>query len=108
MKKNKKPVTRFMDMHSGGELKTAYTHIYIDGSLETAVKTFQEAFGIDPDNQTCDCCGKDFFYDEYENIEEATAYERECEWNDQGYDLKTAKISVDEYVDESSIIWITE
>ncbi|MEY4370943.1 MAG: hypothetical protein RIQ48_659, partial [Pseudomonadota bacterium] len=39
MKKNKKPVTRFMDMYSGGELKTSYTHIYIDGELETAVQT---------------------------------------------------------------------
>ena len=108
MKKNKKPVTRFMDMYSGGELKTAYTHIYIDGTLDKAVETFKGVFGIDPDNQTCDCCGEDFSYAEYENIEEATAYERECEWNDQGYDLKTAKISVNKYFDADDILWITE
>jgi hypothetical protein len=93
----KKPVTRFMDMHSGGHLKTPYTHIYIDEPLTQAVKTFRDLFKRDPDNVTCKCCGEDFVYEEYSSLEEATAYDRKCGWSGKKYDLKNAKISVDEY-----------
>lgn len=86
-----------MDMHSGGYLKTPYTHIYIDEPLGEAVQTFKNLFKRDPDNITCTCCGEDFVYEEYSSIEEATAYDRECGWSAKKYDLKTAKISVDEY-----------
>jgi len=95
----KKPVTRFMDMHSGGHLKTPYTHIYIDEPLGEAVKTFRDLFKRDPDNVTCKCCGEDFVYEEYSSLEEATAYDRKANWDDikQRYSNKTAKISVKEY-----------
>jgi hypothetical protein len=95
----KKPVTRFMDMHSGGHLKTPYTHIYIDEPLTQAVKTFRDLFKRDPDNVTCTCCGEDFVYEEYSSLEEATAYDRKANWDDikQRYANKTAKISVKEY-----------
>lgn len=93
----KKPVTRFMDMHSGGHLKTPYTHIYIDEPLGEAVRTFRDLFRHDPDNITCKCCGKDFFYEEYSSLEEATAHDRECLWSGKKYNLKTARISVDDY-----------
>lgn len=94
--KNKK-YTRFMDMHSGGFLKTPYTHIYIDEPLGEAVKTFKDLFKRDPDNVACTCCGEDFTYEEYSSLEEATAHDRECKWSGKKYDLKTAKISVDDY-----------
>jgi hypothetical protein len=107
--KTKKQVTRFMDMHSGGSLKTSYTHIYIDEPIGEAVRTFKELFKRNPDNITCECCGEDFVYDEYSSLEEATAYDRGCEWHGNRYDEKTAKITVEEYFSgRNKAIFITE
>lgn len=109
MKSKTGKITRFMDMHSGGFLKTPFTHIYIDEPLGEAVKTFKDLFKQDPDAVACNCCGKNFSYDEYESLEEATAYDRGAEWNDHGYDYKTAKISIEEYFSgKNKVIFITE
>jgi hypothetical protein len=109
MKIKNKQITRFMDMHSGGHLKTPYTHIYIDEPLGEAVRTFKELFKRDPNNITCKCCGEDFVYEEYESLEEATAYDRKCEWVEGKYDLSTAKISVEDYFSgNNKVIFITE
>jgi hypothetical protein len=69
-------ITCFMDMHSGGKLKTPFTHIYVDGPLDKALAVFKDTFKRDPNNITCKCCGEDFFYEEYESLEDATAYDR--------------------------------
>jgi hypothetical protein len=107
--KTKGHVTRFMDMHSGGKLKTPFTHIYIDSPLDKALKIFKETFQRDPDNITCKCCGEDFVYDEYNSLEEATAYDRGCEWQGNRYDEKTAKITVEEYFSgRNKALFITE
>jgi len=111
MKTKNKIVTRFMDMHSGGHLKTPYTHIYIDEPIGEAVRTFKELFKRDPDNVTCKCCGEDFVYEEYSSLEEATAYDRKAEWDDikRGYDYGTAKITVEEYFSgNNKVIFVTE
>jgi hypothetical protein len=109
MKIKNKPVTRFMDMHSGGHLKTPYTHIYIDEPIGEAIRTFKELFKHDPDNVTCKCCGEDFIYEEYSSLEEATAYDRDCKWTGKKYDLKDAPISVEEYFSgKNKVIFITE
>lgn len=86
-----------MDMHSGGHLKTPYTHIYIDEPLGEAVKTFMNLFRHDPDNVSCTCCGEDFVYEEYESLEEATAYDRGCKIVNGSYDLNSARKTVDEF-----------
>jgi len=98
MKTNNKTgrVTRFMDMHSGGKLKTPFTHIYVDEPLEEAIKTFKNLFKRDPDNVTCKCCGEDFVYDEYNSLEQATAYDRKCEWGNGKYN-ENGKMTVEEY-----------
>jgi hypothetical protein len=109
IKTKNKLVTRFMDMHSGGHLKTLYTHIYIDEPLGEAVKTFKNLFKRDPGNITCKCCGEDFVYEQYDSLEEATAYDRGAEWSDQGYDYKTVKMSLEEYFSgKNKVIFITE
>ena len=109
MKSKTGKITRFMDMHSGGFLKTPFTHIYIDEPLGEAVKTFKDLFKQDPDAVACTCCGSNFVYEQYDSLEEATAYDRGAEWNDRGYDYKTAKISIDEYFSgENKVIFITE
>jgi hypothetical protein len=102
-------ITRFMDMHSGGRLKTPFTHIYVDAPLKKALEMFKETFKRDPDNVTCKCCGEDFVYEEYSSLEEATAYDRDCPWAGKKYNLKDAALSLEEYFSgENKVIFITE
>jgi hypothetical protein len=101
-------VTRFMDMHSGGKLKTPFTQIYIDAPLKDALDIFKNKFKRDPDNITCKCCGEDFVYEEHESLDEATAYDRKCEWVESKYDLNTAKISTDDYFKNNKVLLVTE
>jgi|LakMenE18May11ns_1017448.scaffolds.fasta_scaffold9958664_16 hypothetical protein len=104
-------VTRFMDMHSGGKLKTPFTHIYVDAPLDKALEIFKDTFKRDPDNITCKCCGEDFVYEEYNSLEEATAYDCKAEWNDtkQRFDYDTAKISIEKYFSgNNKVLFITE
>jgi hypothetical protein len=106
-----KIVTRFMDMHSGGKLKTPFTHIYVDAPLDKALEIFKDTFKRDPDNITCKCCGEDFVYEEYNSLEEATAYDCKAEWNDtkQRFDYDTAKISIEKYFSgNNKVLFITE
>lgn len=109
MKSNTGKVTRFMDMHSGGKLKTPFTHIYVDAPLDEALEIFKDTFERDPNNVTCKCCGEDFVYEEHSSLEEATAYDRECGWVGKRYDLKSAKLSLEEYFSgKNKVIFITE
>ena len=111
MKSKTGKITRFMDMHSGGYLKTPFTHIYIDEPLREAVKTFKEMFKQDPDAVACTCCGGNFVYEEYDSLEEATAYDRNCKFDKESgdYDLNTAEISLEKYFSgNNKVIFITE
>ena len=53
---------RFYDMNSGGMAKTPYETIYIEASFTVAAQVFEEKFGRDPSNVTCECCGPDFSF----------------------------------------------
>ena len=53
--------TKFNDMYSGGSKKTDYEAIFIELPLEKAVEYFEEAFDLDSNNVTCECCGPDFY-----------------------------------------------
>lgn len=111
MKSKTGKITRFMDMHSGGKLKTPFTHIYVDAPLDKALDIFKDTFKRDPDNVTCKCCGEDFVYEEYSSLEEATAYDRECKWDSikQIYDYDTAEVSMEEYFSgKNKVLFITE
>ena len=66
--------TKFFDMCSGGEQKTEFECIVIEGDEETATDIFTRKFGRDPRNVTCRCCGPDFSIGEYDSYDEATAY----------------------------------
>ena len=67
-------VTKFFDMCSGGDAKTEFEVIFIEGDEDTATGIFQRKFGRDPYNVTCQCCGPDFAVDEYDTFEEASSY----------------------------------
>jgi len=70
--------TQFWDMHSGGDQKLDWAHIYIEQPEDEARATFERVFGRDPENVTCRCCGEDYTIQEYDTLEEATAYHRGC------------------------------
>jgi len=76
------PWTRFMDMHSGGGTKEEpYQYIYIQALMEEAKVIFYNRFGHNPERVTCTCCGDDYSISESKTFAEATAYERNCEWD---------------------------
>ena len=73
--------TRFMDMHSGGGAKEApYEYIYIEAPESEAKTIFYNRFGHNPERVSCACCGEDYSISEEESLEQATAFERGCDY----------------------------
>lgn len=101
-------VIQFMDMHSGGKLKLPpYQYIYVEApSKHEATELFTSYFGINPFNITCECCGQDFYIQDFESFDEASAYERHCEWDGEKYILESAKTSILEYLKKKSVLFI--
>jgi hypothetical protein len=79
------PWTHFHDMHSGGGTKEKYGRIFIEAPQAEAEIIFQNRFGHNPNRVSCTCCGPDYSTSEYESLEDATGYERNCECSDDGY-----------------------
>lgn len=72
--------TRFMDMHSGGGTKEPpYEYIYIEAPENEAKVIFYNRFGHNPERVSCTCCGDDYSISEEKSLEQATAYERNCD-----------------------------
>lgn len=98
MKKEKQMQwTQFMDMHSGGGSKEKWEHIYIEAPEDEAKVIFYNRFGHSPERVTCTCCGDDYSLSEYASLREATAYQRNCEYDSkkQMYVEKQEKSKMD-------------
>lgn len=77
-------ITRFMDMHSGGGTKLPpYERIYIEACEDEAIRVFYNRFGRNPNRVTCTCCGEDYSIDEYEDLAQASGFDRNCEYTDE-------------------------
>lgn len=74
----------FSDMHSGGGLKEKpYKNIYIEcHSQQEAEVIFYNRFGHSPCRVTCTCCGEDYSISSDETFEQASAFDRNCRWDD--------------------------
>lgn len=72
--------TEFMDMHSGGGQKEKFAYCFIEAPEDEAKIIFYNRFGHNPERVTCTCCGEDYSISEYKTLEQATAYERNCEY----------------------------
>lgn len=72
--------TEFWDMHSGGSQKEKWHHIYIEAPIEEAKIIFYNRFGHNPERVTCTCCGDDYSISEYESLEQATGFHRDCRY----------------------------
>ena len=75
--------TRFMDMHSGGDLKEKWRYIYIEAPEEEAKVIFYNRFGHNPNRVTCTCCGKDYSISSNKTLKTITAYNRNCAWDEK-------------------------
>jgi hypothetical protein len=73
--------TEFHDMSSGGGSKEPWRHIAIEAVESEARLVFWHKFGHNPDRVTCTCCGPDYSVMESNTLEDVTAYERKCEWD---------------------------
>lgn len=105
-------VTRFKDSFSGGSQKTDYEYIYIEAPFQEAIDHFEERFDRDPRRVTCECCGKDFDIRTYEDIQQATGWERDCTFDD-GWYIEEARDphysqyrTVDEWLDRDDTLYI--
>lgn len=75
--------THFWDMHSGGDTKEPpYEHIYIEASASDAKVIFYNRFGHNPERVTCTCCGEDYSISESSTLDQATAYQRGCAFDE--------------------------
>jgi len=96
--------TLFWDMHSGGSLKEPpYDKIYIEISREVAERVFQAKFGHNPNRVTCTCCGEDYSISDYDTLEEASAYHRNCIWAEPKRPDNYNKLSFQEQCEWSKI-----
>ncbi len=75
--------TLFMDMYSGGDRKEKWPLIFIEAPQEEAEIIFQNRFGHNPHRVSCTCCGEDYMVDEYDSLENATAFYRGCEYDEE-------------------------
>lgn len=75
------PWTYFYDMASGGYQKTDFSYVLIEGGEDRAKDIFEERFGQNPEDTACECCGQNFSIDTYPTLEQATAYERGCRFD---------------------------
>ena len=96
--------TQFWDMNSGGGRKEDFGMCYIEAPVDEARIIFYNRFGHNPDRVSCTCCGADYSIDESESLEQATGYDRGCDYDDTGYVEKHCGESYRPYVAMSDYI----
>lgn len=106
-------VTCFVDMHSGGGQKLDWSYIYIEAPEWLARGYFEKRFDRDPDNITCECCGSDYSVSTAPDLAQATAYHRNCGWDDKTKRYVESPryadvtlLSVGEYLNKADVLFI--
>ncbi len=106
--------THFWDMHSGGGQKEKFGHCYIEAPENEAKIIFYNRFGHNPERVTCTCCGDDYSISEYETLEQASAFQRNCKYEGNAYIEERGEygeyVSLAEYVkhDDVCVIYAAE
>lgn len=98
-------------MHSGGGQKENFSHCFIEAPENEAKIIFYNRFGHNPERVTCTCCGDDYSISEYETLEQATAYERNCKYVKDTYieekgDSYREYLTLPEYLKQSDVLVI--
>jgi hypothetical protein len=105
-----------MDMHGGGSVKyKGFNHIYIQAPFEVAEEVFEKLTGMSPHQETCDCCGSDFWFSggdpsDNDTLAQMTAYDRNCHFDrERGYYVEQKKVySFDPSYDAGPVIPLGE
>lgn len=109
------PWTRFMDMHSGGGAKEDWEIILIEAPADEAEIIFYNRFGHSPSRVSCTCCGDDYSISESETLAQATAYDRNCAYEGDGYYVEKPRsskyttyelIPLDQYITQKNVLLI--
>ena len=106
--------TQFWDMNSGGGLKhPPYRQIYIGAPEEEAIRIFKDHFLDDPQDIACECCGQNYSITESEDLQQATGYQRGCDWSPrrEGYieeprSPTSPLVPLEEYVQQEDVLII--
>jgi hypothetical protein len=86
---------KYMDTYSGGSQKTEWDTIIVEAdSHEEADARFTERTDEDPNNETCDCCGEDFYVTEGASLEAVTLHDRKSGDGHIPLDVYTARPTV--------------
>jgi hypothetical protein len=110
----------FFDMHSGGQTKLVWDRgkavarydtpyakrhelvdidrIYIEATPIDAYRYMEEVLGVEPFGVTCDTCGEDYAEHLYDTLEDATAFDRRRNWQQQG------DVTLEEYLKFPNIL----
>lgn len=104
--------THFWDMHSGGHTKVVIdgrevNHIFIEAPKREAMSVFKSRFGRDANHITCDCCGGDYSISEYDTLQQASAYQRNCAYVDKEW-IEERDRSTDKYVIQTIGRWMKD
>lgn len=75
--------TEFWDMCSGGSQKEDFSNCYIEAPYAEAKVIFYNRFGHNPERVTCSCCGEDYSISEKDSLEQATAFHRNCSYDNE-------------------------
>ena len=89
--------THFWDMHSGGDSKEPWEHIFIEAPETKAVNIFYRTFGHSPEDVACPCCGANYAVAEHDTLEEATEYHREY------FEEGTERQSLEDFLERSDV-----
>jgi hypothetical protein len=74
-----------MDMYSGGECKLGWELIFIEAPIKEAKVIFYNMFNRNPERVTCTCCGEDYSIDAHPSLEQASAFDRGCDYDKTGW-----------------------
>lgn len=104
-------------MHSGGSTKVKpYNKLYMEAPQRIAEIVFYNRFGRNPHRITCTCCGEDYSLSEYDSLEQASAYHRNCAYDkkeerwieqpDTSYGSRKELISLKDYCASEDVLVI--
>ena len=93
--------TLFWDMHSGGDQKEKWSHIYIEAPRQEAEIVFYNRFGHNPNRVTCTCCGEDYSISEDDDLEAMTLFHR------GGFLERKPKCTLEKYKAQPDVLFIS-
>jgi hypothetical protein len=105
---------QFWDMSSGGTQKTPWKHVFVEAKdVFAAEEIFERKTGRNPHHETCSCCGEDFAIHHDSSLEQVTAYQRGCDYDEAKKEYvdsprrgRQARVTLEEFIARPEILVI--